>query len=62
MQTDFDELKSTFKKYGNHANKKYNKVVRERHDLAKKLDITKEKAKTLVAAGKRLGKKKVGIK
>lgn len=62
MQTDFDELKSTFKKYANHANEKYNKVVRERHDLAKKLDITKEKAKTLVAAVKRLGKKKVDIK
>nr|XP_034570552.1 uncharacterized protein LOC117835301 [Setaria viridis] len=41
--TDFDELKSPFKKYANHSNKKYNKVVRERHDLAKKLDITKEK-------------------
>ena len=62
MQTDFDELKSAFKKYANNANKKYNKVVRERHDLAKKLDITKENTKTLVAVVKRLGKKKVDIK
>nr|XP_034594653.1 uncharacterized protein LOC117856384 [Setaria viridis] len=55
--TNLQQLKDTFQKYRNMAREKYDLVVQQRDDMAKKLAITQWKAKKLLEAYKKLDKK-----